>query len=975
MALPVLAAGTWYSIPGTSLTASGQLPANSYSPAAGEGSNYVAIMTAWSSGAYDSLRGRLLVHGGGHGDYPGNEVYAFDLATAAWTRIYGPSYSINIGTDSGTNPDGTPASVHTWGGLAYVSSTDSFYRFNGSKWGQGGDSTVGWRMQLATSPPTFTTTPFCDLSGLHQLGNLVDFDPNSGLILHVAPEVAGLHSIHPSTGVVNGSYGPTANAFSRDSINFCIDPVHRKALCFGQMPGARADGGNNGQMVMFYYDLSTTPPTVQNLTLAGDTADVIGPYQPDEQWYAPGLTFDSAVNKIAAWNGGRAIYHFDMSAAPTVTVTKLAMSLGSTPGRTAGINTVSNPNGATNGTWGRFRYMPDQDLYIAATGVGDTVFVGAPRFYVPPKVWVSRVRARAKPGMFGAGQSEGTKHARIASRYGHANADGKVYIIGGDWGPWARPDANDSSNMTLWTHDLATDIAAQIWPPTAAPWTNKDLGWCIPAGEIGPNMPDESVWIYDSTRDRFYLQPGYWSHDYASFGCTTGGTALHCGLFFSPSTRTYSLTPFAGPPTGGGVIGGTNAALWGTDGNGPKGGVYDSVTDQLFVFFQGVCNYIAFSGAQANVWKIFNGGGFWEQDKPVIDVAGRHIYLYHYATSMELVKFNIDTPAVVATYPMPSTWKGAAFGTNHANLMNMGFDTRNRKILLCNARGSLENTDIRGVYTFDVDNPGTNGTSQGFTQIPIATQSNTGLSMIFGTVLEYDPAANCFMFMGQGNVQGTATDIAPYDTIDPYYRIFRLGGPAQAAVVQPLSASFTTPASGATVNGAVTVTMAASGGTAPYTYALSIDGTVVQSSTATTYSWNTTTYTDASHTLSLTITDALSDTSTVTRAVTVHNAVALSAFFTSPAAGATVSGTVGVAMGNTGGTGPFIYALTIDGALVASSSATTFSWNTVGYSNTSHTLGLTVTDSLLATSTATRTVSVVNLGTAQRVTALSVGVA
>src|SRR5438105_4580495 len=45
----------------------------------------------------------------------------------------------------------------------------------------------------------------------------------------------------------------------------------------------------------------------------------------------------------------------------------------------------------------------------------------------------------------------------------------------------------------------------------------------------------------------------------------------------------------------------------------------------------------------------------------------------------------------------------------------------------------------------------------------------------------------------------------------------------------PLTASFSSPAAGATVSGTVSVGMVASGGTAPYTYALTIDGAQVTS--------------------------------------------------------------------------------------------------------------------------------------------------
>jgi len=178
----------------------------------------------------------------------------------------------------------------------------------------------------------------------------------------------------------------------------------------------------------------------------------------------------------------------------------------------------------------------------------------------------------------------------------------------------------------------------------------------------------------------------------------------------------------------------------------------------------------------------------------------------------------------------------------------------------------------------------------------------------------------------------------------------------------PLSASFTAPAAGATISGTVSVGMMGSGGTAPYTYTLTIDGTQVASSGSNTYSWNTTTYGDASHTLGLTVRDSTGAIASASRTVTVQNGTLLSASFTSPAAGATVGGAVTVTMAASGGTAPYTYTLTIDGTQVASSASTTYSWSTTTYSNASHTLGLTVRDATGATATASRTVTVANGG-------------
>jgi len=188
------------------------------------------------------------------------------------------------------------------------------------------------------------------------------------------------------------------------------------------------------------------------------------------------------------------------------------------------------------------------------------------------------------------------------------------------------------------------------------------------------------------------------------------------------------------------------------------------------------------------------------------------------------------------------------------------------------------------------------------------------------------------------------------------------GGP------QPLSASFTAPAAGATVGGtAVNIAMAAAGGTGPYTYRLTVDGTQIFTTTTGTtaaFSWSSTTVANGPHTLGLTVTDSASGSATATRSITVQNGSAVTAAFTSPAAGATVSGTVTVGMSAGGGTPGYTYRLTVDGTQIftttITATSTSTSWNTSAVANGSHTLGLTVTDSAGASATASRTVTVNN---------------
>jgi hypothetical protein len=199
------------------------------------------------------------------------------------------------------------------------------------------------------------------------------------------------------------------------------------------------------------------------------------------------------------------------------------------------------------------------------------------------------------------------------------------------------------------------------------------------------------------------------------------------------------------------------------------------------------------------------------------------------------------------------------------------------------------------------------------------------------------------------------------------------GGTATATrtvqVVPSFTATFSYPAPGATVSGAQTVGMAttAAWGQAK-TFTLSVDGTVITapSLTGTTlwYMWDTTSVANGARTLTLAVT-MNGQTVTTTLPVTVSNALpALTAAFTAPAAGATVSGIATIGLASSGARGTSTFKLAVDGTVVSTQTVTgttaSYAWSTTTVPSGSHTLTLTVTDGAGRTATATRAVTVSN---------------
>lgn len=99
-------------------------------PTPGGGTGHGAVIAAWNGAAYASgysTHGGIIHFGGGHGDYLGNEVYAFDLATRRFVRLNDPyTGSMPFPIASGEFADGSPIPPHTYDTVSYHPATNSF---------------------------------------------------------------------------------------------------------------------------------------------------------------------------------------------------------------------------------------------------------------------------------------------------------------------------------------------------------------------------------------------------------------------------------------------------------------------------------------------------------------------------------------------------------------------------------------------------------------------------------------------------------------------------------------------------------------------------------------------------------------------------------------------------------------------------------------------------------------------------------
>lgn len=125
--------GTWYDISGASpdLSLSATNLADDIDPDPTLAEDYSGsvgfrgIMDAWNSGVFCpdlGASGSMLYYGGGHGDFFGNCIIRFDIASRTWSMLFPPSEAGPFDGSTLTNGayiDGTPSPPHTYQYLQY----------------------------------------------------------------------------------------------------------------------------------------------------------------------------------------------------------------------------------------------------------------------------------------------------------------------------------------------------------------------------------------------------------------------------------------------------------------------------------------------------------------------------------------------------------------------------------------------------------------------------------------------------------------------------------------------------------------------------------------------------------------------------------------------------------------------------------------------------------------------------------------
>ncbi len=328
----------WHEMPNTKIVDQCPNP-TTYSDIQGD-DGCQGIVSAWGSALADTARSRLVIWGGGHTDYWGNEIYSLELSAdpVKMVRLTDPSHGsaiANLSSCPDAYSDGNPAPRHTGGSLEYLPTQDSYFThgFGLPPCGDFGDGLWMFDPKGASwsekSPSSNKPNP-----GENGSFPMHAYDPTSGKIFEV--EV--------NTGVF-WSYDPTTNSWSNlANIDGCtnldgnavIDPSRDAYICVG---------GGDAQRISL-----KSPYTVTNLSFTN-----CGTLASDD---APGFAFDSTDDKFVAWNGGNDVYTYDPDS------------------DSCSSQTYTGGPGAQqqNGTFGRFRYFPSADVFVLVNDASENAY-------------------------------------------------------------------------------------------------------------------------------------------------------------------------------------------------------------------------------------------------------------------------------------------------------------------------------------------------------------------------------------------------------------------------------------------------------------------------------------------------------------------------------------------------------------------------------------------------------------------------
>jgi Bacterial Ig domain len=380
------------------------------------------IISAFSGFTWDSRRGDLIIYGGGHAAYGGNELYRWRGTTLEWERMSLPSDISSLGSypwQTVDGPSSSPQALHTYDSSVYLPIADRFMTFGGAGFNFGepylmpdpnGPSEIpaGSGKRYRLTGPYFFDPARADQNkvggktGSHSKWN----NPNAWVIGGEMWENRDIPKSHPAKlyprHFLENSAGYTQengkdvvyifgqqSLLSKYTVNDVDDPTKDGwenvgwGVIWGQGAGAYLPTLNlfvrTSKNLFTYWNLSTPSPTNPNVAFVPNgnfVPTTLGFYNYGLGDY--GMDYDAPRNRFLLWGGGGDVWA--LTPPPVVSpngwnIQKLQASPTQTP----------SPYPVA-GILGKWKYIAQIDAFIAL----DDKYAGNIWIYKPEN-WVEPI--------------------------------------------------------------------------------------------------------------------------------------------------------------------------------------------------------------------------------------------------------------------------------------------------------------------------------------------------------------------------------------------------------------------------------------------------------------------------------------------------------------------------------------------------------------------------------------------------------
>lgn len=394
----------------------------------GEGyfANISGIIRAWSSFAWDSNRGNLIIYGGGHANYGGNDVYTWKSSTLQWERSSLPTQIEPIpGLPSNywntVDNGATPLSTHTYDNNVFLPKLDRFLTFGGAVFNTGGaynrllddnsvvmtgpylfdpnradGNKVGGADGTGSDPTTLGGNMWKNRDIFIKI-NAPKVGFGSGMAVQTEEDGKDVIYVLGMSGADNMLYryqindinDPTKDTWTTvGGINNlaiqgtgAYDPVNKIFIRTGYPSTPYPWGGVSPEYPFIFWDLNNPGPNnpTQFLYPTNETNGVLL----FKDLPGTGMDFDSITNRFYLWAGGNYVY--SLSEPDGINGWRLAID---NPGISAGPGAgglANDPGESSGGILGKWHYASDFGVFVGLKNPDDgEIWIYKPEGWVSP---------------------------------------------------------------------------------------------------------------------------------------------------------------------------------------------------------------------------------------------------------------------------------------------------------------------------------------------------------------------------------------------------------------------------------------------------------------------------------------------------------------------------------------------------------------------------------------------------------------